>query len=112
SLQKPARDRYGGPGGEREQHEVWRLDILKAHEVEAGVIEIRMNPLDRPLRSAGNPRDVRMRIAQQGPHRFPAHVATPTATPNTHHNVSPLLTADELCLLPRVGCQRSERHRG
>src|SRR5205814_3079087 len=78
SLQKPARDRYGGPGGEREQHEVWRLDILKAHEVEAGVIEIRMNPLDRPWRSAGNPRDVRMRMAQQDPQRFPAHVATPT----------------------------------
>jgi hypothetical protein len=100
SLQKPNRDRYGGPCGEREQHEVRRLDIFKAHEVEAGVIEIRMDPLDWPRRSARNPRDVRMRMAQQDPQRFPAHVATPTDNPHTHHGVLSFILPYECCLLP------------
>src|SRR5439155_23271486 len=100
SLQTPGRGRYGGPCGEREQHEVWRLDVLAARDVEVGVIEIRMNPLDRPGRSARNPRDVRMRMAQQDPQRFPAHVATPTDNPHTHHGVLSFILPDERCLLP------------
>src|SRR5262249_57618413 len=46
-----------------------------------------MDPLDRPGRSARNPRDVRMRMAQQDPQRFPTHIATPTDNPHTHHGV-------------------------
>src|SRR5262245_9962325 len=91
SLQKSDRNLYGGPGGEREQHEVRRLDILKAHKVEASVIEIGMDMLDRSGRAAGNPRDVRLRMAQQDSQRFPAHVATPPDNPHTHHSVLSLV---------------------
>ena len=101
-LQKPDRDLYGGPCWECEEHEVRRLDVLKAHKVEARVIEIGMDLLDRPGRSAGDPRDVRMRMAQQDPQRFTAHVATPTDNTHTHHSVLSLVISYERCLLPAI----------
>ena len=102
SLQKPDRDRYGSPCGKCKQHEVRRLDLLKAHKVEVRVIEIGMDVLDRSGRSARDPRDVRLRMAQQDPQRFTAHVATPTDNPHTHHSVLSLVMSYECCLLPAI----------
>src|ERR1043166_1861358 len=102
SLQKPDRDLHGGPGGEREEHEVRRFDILQAHKVEARVLEIGMDVLDRSGRSAGDPRDVRLRMAQQDPQRFTTHVATPTDNTHTHHRALSLVISYERCLLPSI----------
>src|SRR5262249_57886336 len=102
SLQKPDRDLHGGPGGEREEHEVRRFDILQAHKVEASVIEIGMDVLDRSGRSARDPRDVRLRMAQQDSQRFTAHVATSTDNPHTHHSVLSLIMPYRCCLLPAI----------
>ena len=38
-----------------EQHEVRRLDVLKMHKMETGVIQIGMDLLDRPGRAAAHP---------------------------------------------------------
>src|SRR5215510_2634157 len=102
SLQKPDRYLHGGPGGEREEHEVRRFDILQAHKVEASVIEIGMDLLDRSGRSASDPRDVRLRMAQQDTQRFTAHVATPTDNPHTYHSVLSLIISYKRCLLPAI----------
>src|SRR5262249_47896399 len=102
SLQKLDRDLHGGPGGEREEHEVRRFDILQAHKVEASVIEIGMDVLDRSGSSARDPRDVRLRMAQQDTQRFTAHVATPTDNTHTHHSVLSLLISYKRCLLPAI----------
>src|SRR5215471_8021289 len=91
-----------GPGGEREEHEVRRFDILQAHKVEASVIEIGMDVLDRSGRSASDPRDVRLRMAQQDTQRFTAHVATPTDNTHTHHSVLSLIISYKRCLLPAI----------
>jgi hypothetical protein len=102
SLQKPGCDLDGGPCGKRQEHEVRCLDLLKAHKVEARIIEIGMDVLDRSGSSAGDPRDVRLRMAQQDPQRFPAHVATPTDNPHTHHSVLSLVMPYGCCLLPAI----------
>jgi hypothetical protein len=43
-----------------------------------------------------------MRMAQQDPQRFPAHVATPPDNPHTHHGVLSFVISHERGLLPAI----------
>src|SRR4029453_5103024 len=68
--------------------------ILKRRKTKVHICnttEIRMDPLDRSRRAAGDPRDVPLGMGQQASPRFPPHVATPTDNSHAHHGVLSLV---------------------